>query len=137
MANDMSDPNAKGPNNWPVIFDAIEAEDHARLKSLLDSGADIEIKGFQGATPVLAAAVIEDWPTVLYLLQRGARPGVADKRGFTLPYLAAKSRVDLDGRYGKALADVRKILNDRGLMGQYYEPAEVRKRMNEGRWPPR
>ncbi|KGI78071.1 ankyrin repeat domain-containing protein [Oleiagrimonas soli] len=132
----MHDPNAKGPNHWPVIFDAIEAEDHARVEALLNDGADIEIAGFQGATPVLAAAIIDDWPMVLYLLHRGARADVADRRGFTLPYLAATSRVDLHSRYGKALLETRKILDQRGLAQYGYAPEQVRRMMHEGTWPP-
>lgn len=137
MTHDRIDVQAPGPDGLPGIFWIIKQEDMAALAAWLDAGGDIEASGYHGATPVLAAAVTDNWPAVLYLLERGAHADVSDGRGFTLGHLATVSRVDMSGPYGKALAQLRSLLADRGLLTRVYAPAEVRALRADGRWPPR
>ncbi|MCV0393982.1 MAG: ankyrin repeat domain-containing protein [Rhizobiaceae bacterium] len=126
----------KGPDGQPIIFWKITEEDRAAVNELLDQGYDIETPGGFGMTPVIQAAMIDDWITVELLLQRGADPMVADRRGFTVPYLASTSRVAPEGTYGQALDRVRALLNERGIGGTVYKPDEVKRMLAAGQWPP-
>jgi hypothetical protein len=120
----------------PEIFDLILSEDRAAIEKLIDSGQSLEVRDGFGATPVLAAALIDDWTMVEYFLLRGADPLVADRRGFTVAFLAQTSRVDLDGRYGQALARVRATLSARLPLGTALPPAQVKQLQQKGAWPP-
>ncbi len=127
----------KGPDGLPIIHWWVEREEFEKIQALLDAGGDIEVPGFQGATPLLKAAVADSWPMALFLIERGAFIGAVDRRGMTLPWLAATSRVKEGNPDYEALQKVRALLNERGMLGQYYEPNEVKKRIAEGTWPPR
>jgi hypothetical protein len=136
MSDGKIDITAKGPDGLPGIFWMIKQEDMSAIAAWLDAGGDIEARGYHGASPALAAAVIDNWPAVLRFLERGARADIADGRGYTLGFLASRSRAAPEGRYGQALAQVRAILADRGLLSRIYQPATVKRMKAEGRWPP-
>ncbi|PKQ11320.1 MAG: hypothetical protein CVT70_14950 [Alphaproteobacteria bacterium HGW-Alphaproteobacteria-1] len=137
MANGQHvDITTKGPDGLPVIFWLIKQRDQAAVGAWLDSGGNIEAEGYHGATPVLAAAIVDNWPMVLYLIERGARMGVTDARGFTLAYRSATTRVAPDGILGPPLNAVRAHLAEAGLLERLYDPAAVRRMQAEGRWPP-
>jgi hypothetical protein len=136
MSEGKMDIEARGPDGLPGIFWLIKQEDMAGMAAWIDAGGDIEARGYHGASPALAAAVIENWPAVLWLIERGARPQVADGRGYTLGFLATRSRVAPAGPYGQALAGVRSRLAEAGLLERIHDPATVRRMMAEGRWPP-
>ena len=137
MADEIGDPNAVGPDGLPAIIVAIEREDMARVKALIGAGANLEAGGFHEATPALSAALADNWPMVLVLLEAGANPNPADQMGFTLPYLTMTSRVVPSGRYGQALNEVRQILNSRGLLEKIMTPDEVKPLVWAGKWSPR
>lgn len=136
MPNSSIDIEAKGPDGLPGIFWLIKERDQSAVGAWLDAGGDIESKGYHGATPVLAAAIIDDWPMVLYLIHRGARLDVADKRGFTLGYRSTTTRVDLEGIFGPALLEVREVLAEADLLDEIYPPQVVREMKAAGEWPP-
>lgn len=125
-----------GPDKQPIIFWRIKQEDREAVEQLLDAGYDIEKKGGFDATPLIAAALIDDWMTVHMLLERGADPLAADRRGFTMPYLLEKSRVDPNGEFGKAREEVRALLAAKNLGDAAYEPSKVKAMVAEGKWPP-
>lgn len=135
-ANAGVDIAALGPDGLPVIFWTIKQGDVAGVQALLDAGADIEAAGYHRATPVLSAAVVDDWEMVAMLIQRGANPMVADGRGFTVPWLTAQAKVAKGSATEASLNAVRKYLNDRALLEAVYPPAEVREKMKAGTWPP-
>lgn len=128
--------SAEAGNARPEIFDHILGEDRAAIEKLLDNGENLEVRNGFGVTPVLAAALIDDWSTVEYFLVRGADPSVADDDGFTLAFLAQRSRVDLDGRYGRALVRVRAMLSEIHLLDAVLSPQQVRDLQKKGAWPP-
>lgn len=134
--NSQIDITAKGPDGLPGIFWLIKQRDQQAVGAWLDAGGDIEVAGFQGATPVLAASIADNWPMVLYLIERGARIDVADRRGFTLPYRANSTRIDPEGIFGPSVDAVREHLADAGLLNHVYSPAQVREMVVEGKWPP-
>lgn len=127
----------KGPDGLPIIHWWVEREELEKIQAYLDADGDIEAPGFQGATPLLKAAVADNWPVALWLIERGAFVGAVDRAGMTMPYLAATSRVPKETERGQALEKVRQLMNDQGMLGQYYEPADVKKRIKEGNWPPK
>ncbi len=126
----------KGPDGQPIIFWRIKQENRDAISAMLDAGYDIEIKGGFDATPIIGAALIDDWQTVLLLLKRGANPMVADRRGFTLNDLMNTSRVDPKGSYGVALEEVRALLKQRGVSDKVYEPPQVKEMLKNDEWPP-
>lgn len=95
---------------------AIESGDVDNVRRVLESGANIEELLFMDATPVVYAAGGQGWDIVLFLLERGANPAAIDLRGFTVAAIAKRSRVAPDNKFGRALAEVEKILAAKGLM---------------------
>ena len=134
MADD--DPNRPGPDGHPILFTVIEMRDRAQVRALIAAGADIEALGFARATPVVIAALGSNWRIVEVLLQAGANPLAADEQGFTVPYLAANSRLRPETEEGQALDRVRAMLNERGVIGVVVHPDKVEQMLEEGRWPP-
>jgi len=132
----MVDITATGPNGLPIIFWRIEQDDRDAVRALISAGMDIEIKGFQQATPALAAATANAWITTEMLLQMGADPTASNRLGFTLPWLAGTAVMPQASAEGKAQARVRADLAARGLMDEIYEPAQVKALRDKGRWPP-
>ena len=135
-AQDMVDITATGPNGLPIVFWRIEQDNRAAIRALIEAGMDIEIKGFQQATPALAAASANAWITTELLLKLGADRMASDCRGFTLPWLASKSLMNEVSQEGRALARIKADLESRGLMERIYEPAEVKALRDRGAWPP-
>jgi ankyrin repeat protein len=130
------DPKAEGPDGLPIIFWTIKQGDAAKVNALLDAGADLEAAGYHGATPVLSAAVVDDWVMVAMLIQRGANPAVVDRRGFSIPWLTSQAKVAKGSPTEASLNAVRKYLNDRAMLERVYDPAQVRELMKAGKWPP-
>lgn len=126
-----------GPDGLPIIFWSIKEENHDKVTALLDAGADIESKGYHGATPVLAAAIVDSWSMVLMFLERGANAKAVDRRGFSLAWLASQTKVQSNSKDHEALIKVRKLLD--GLMGSkvVYEPKKIRDMLETGTWPPK
>jgi hypothetical protein len=127
---------ALGPDGLPRIFWMIKQNDVKGISTWIEAGGDIEAHGYHGATPVLSAALIDNWLAVHWLLENGARATVVDRRGYTLAFLAQRSRVTLDGQYGQALIHVRSILTRQGLMGEIYQPETAKRMLEDGDWPP-
>ena len=126
----------KGPDGQPIIFWRIKQENRKAVTAMLDIGYDIETKGGFDATPLIGASLIDDWITVLLLLERGANPLAADRRGFTMTYMLSTSRVDRKGSYGAALGKVQAFLTKQGINDTAYTPVEVKKMLADGKWPP-
>ena len=125
-----------GPNGLPIIFWRIEQDDRSAVRALIATGIDIEIKGFQQATPAISAAAANSWITTKLLIELGADVRAADLRGFTLPWMADNSQMNPDAREGRALAEVKALLAAQGLMTRIYQPREVEAMVASGDWPP-
>ncbi len=87
-----------------VLLDAAAAGQTEFVKSLLDSGANIESKNKVGATPLIFASVNGHNDIVKLLLDRGANVNAKTTTGIT-PLIAAASAGD---------ADVVKLLLEKG-----------------------
>ncbi len=125
-----------GPDGLPIIFWRIKQEQEAVVFALLNAGADIEAQGYHGATPILAAALVDNWPLVVGLIERGANVGAVDRRGFNLPYLTTQASAAAETPTGVALQAVRAYLNERLMLERVYTPAQVRDLLAKGAWPP-
>lgn len=129
------DTGALGPDGLPMIFWTIQRGDVSGVSRLLDAGADLEAKGYNGSTPILSAAMVNNWAIVDLLVRRGANISIVDNRGFSLPYLVTQARPMEGTEAEKILSRVRSILKERGMLEQPYEPAQVRDLMKRGQWP--
>lgn len=136
-AESKLDIHAEGPDGLPILFWRIKQHDEATVAALLAAGADIEAKGYNSGTPILAAAMVNYWTMVDFLMKRGANIAVFDKRGFNLAYLTSQASPAKGSETDKALHEVRMALNARGLLEKVYTPAQVRDLMKAGKWPPK
>lgn len=127
----------KGPDGLPIIFWSIKEENQEKVIALLNGGADIDSHGYHGATPVLAAAILENWEMVALLLDRGANAKAVDRRGFSLAWLASHSKVDSKSKTFEALTKVRKILDRLSGNKVIYDPMTIRQMLENGTWPPK
>jgi len=74
----------------------------ATLKMLVDNGADVNVRqwnpfnldAFKGFTPLMAASMENDKPSVLYLLDHGANPNARNNDGYTALMLLEQSESD-------------------------------------------
>lgn len=74
----------------------------ATLKMLVDNGANVNVRqwipfgleAFKGFTPLMFAAVANDKPSILYLLEHGANPNARNKQGYTPLMLLEQSEAD-------------------------------------------
>lgn len=130
------DINATGPDGLPIIFWTIKEGDTKKLQALLRAGYNIEIQGYHKATPILSAAIIDNWEIVFLLYQNKARLSVADGRGFTLPWIAKNTKVAAHSSTKKALEQITNALEKHGLMKKVYKPEQVRQMMKDKTWPP-
>jgi ankyrin repeat protein len=125
--------NARGQS---IIFQRVQEEDIDAIRDLLDAGLDVDVRGFQGSTPAIYAAMADTWPVVLFLLEHGANPAAANRLGFTLPWLASTSRIVGDGPRALALEQVRARLARKGLMLNVVDPRSVQRLIEADAWPP-
>ena len=130
------DPNGR-MGGEPALFEAALLGDVQGLGLLLDAGADIEESDDLGRTTTMMAASADNWPAVVFLLQRGAKPWAAAKIGITLGAYCAKSRLTSASAEGRAKNEV--IARLQKVPGLWPPPsiAEVKAMMAAGRWPPR
>lgn len=126
---------ALGPDGHPLIFDVVERRDVRALQDLIAENVDLEAHGFAQGTPLLIAAMGESWQIVDLLLQAGANPLAADEMGFTMPWVAATSRIRPETEGGRALARVRQILKERGMSDVVFPPRKVKELLSQGHWP--
>lgn len=102
------DANAKGKptdqnRRWPqehLIFWALLGGNADALQSLIDAGADVNVRGTQKATPLISAVSLRKAPLVKVLLAAGADPAMQDQNGTSA--LALVKHLDLK-QIGKIL----------------------------------
>ena len=131
-----ADPNGRSGGE-PALFEAALLGDVRGLGLLLDAGANIEEADELGNTTAMTAASADNWPAVVFLLQRGANPWAAAKVGITLGTYCAESRLTSASPEGRAKNEV--IARLQKVPGLWPPPsiAEVKAMMAAGRWPPR
>lgn len=70
---------------------AVVAKNRRLIELFLGSGFDLNAKGALGRTPLLTAALEQNWPLVTELLKAGANPNLPDDAGATALMAAATS----------------------------------------------
>jgi ankyrin repeat protein len=80
---------------------ALSFRTFATVKMLVDNGARVNIRpmsfqldAFNGFTPLMFAAISNDKPSFLYLLDHGADPNIKTKRGYTVLMLLQQAETD-------------------------------------------
>jgi hypothetical protein len=104
--HDLSRHDYKNPSalydNKPLIFLSVQSRRIEDVEKLLSYGHPIEARGFNRETPLLAAAISNQWEMVLFLLEQGAdytaQSGSGD-RIFTLHDFLERSRKRDDSYY--------------------------------------
>ena len=84
------------------INNALNYRSFLALKMLVDNGANVNARqwipfgldAFKGFTPLMLAAVSNDKPSILYLLEHGADPNARNKQGYTPLMLFEQSESD-------------------------------------------
>ena len=75
-----------------AIMFAARQNDLASVKTLLDGGADINLRSADGSTALLVAIINEHNELAEYLLDHGADPNLADDKGRAGLYVAIDMR---------------------------------------------
>ncbi len=97
----------------PEIFRAVAMDDVKELKKIIDSGANVNMVGKYGATPLWHAVERGYVDCVRLLLSAGAAPDVADRNGVTVLQKAIKeNRPDCLSLLIAAGADVNRCNNN-------------------------
>ena len=104
--NDLSRYDYKNPNalydNRPLIFLSVRSGRIEDVEKLLSYSHSIEAKGFNGETPLLRAALHNQWDMVLFLLEQGADYNAQSGSGetiFTLDDYLDRARIQNDSYY--------------------------------------
>lgn len=137
-----------GPDHFPITFWRLDQDDYKSVDALLQSGLDINIRGFYAKTPAIWAAQSSNWKGVKFLIDRGADIALYGADGTTVAGFAKTSRLRLDSEAGRDLEEVRAILMERGLYDNVPTPKQLRDQMaagkiptpqgfNRNNWPPR
>lgn len=124
-----------GPNKLPIIFWKLNEHDYKGIQSLLDSGLDINIRGFYAQTPAVWAAQSDNWEGVKFLIDRGADITLYGADGTTVASFAKTSRLRLDSERGRDLEEVRAILKAQGLYDNVPTSKQLRDQMAAGKIP--
>ena len=103
---------------------------------LLTHHASIDQVDGDEFTPALAAAQVDRYRMVEYLLDRGANPFVASSHGLTIGYWISKSNIPANSDEGRARSAVLAKLREGGFPWPPPSLAEVVSAKAAHRWPP-
>ena len=106
---DINDGRARLP-----IGRAIDARDMEKVKYLLQCGADINKGDYDTYPPVLTAALSRNWDMVEFLIDHGAEPMRADKRGTTVQYWIQDA---IDMSKGKLYPEIKSVVKRYEALG--------------------
>ena len=126
-------PNALYPQAHDPLEEAVRLRSRGAVRLLLDHGAEVNPPNEVGASPLETALTASAFAIAEVLLDHGADPFAADVNGGT----PANSLVDFDRDAEDAAAKPRVLARLRALGAlPALAPAEVRREVLAGRWPP-
>lgn len=117
------------------LIEAVMNMDDARVRQLVESGANIDAPDRKLQTPLILAAKTDQFRIAEYLISKGANVLAASKFGWTVGYAAQNSML-ARGPEAEARDRVLEQLRQRGYPFPAAEPAAVKAMLAEGRWPP-
>jgi hypothetical protein len=129
-----ADPNGL-PGSEPPLMEAATVNYFEAAELLLTAGARADAPNELGETAAMSAAAAHHIGMTNYLLDRGASIWAASQVGFTVAGFAAS----VCERAGSVDDDCRRISSRIKAAGYPWpapSPKEVRKLMDEGKWPP-
>lgn len=85
-------PNARDPDGLTILHYAATGGNNQIVKFLVEEAKlEVDIKDFKSnSTPLHHAIFQEHFPTAVYLLEKGADPNAATKKGYTALHYAAE-----------------------------------------------
>ena len=120
-------PNARDKlNNKPIIFQSVWSKNTETLKTILDYGADINIRNSLGDTVLIDALDARSYDHVILLLKRGADSSIKGSSGWTMGNQLQRyfNNGTGDNQNRKKLEEIKSLLIKNG--GEW-PPAPVKK----------
>jgi hypothetical protein len=104
------------PTRPTPIFSAIMSRNSENVELLINAGANINIVGIIGWTPMRYAASLNEYGLVLSLLKAGADWSIVDNHGKTLIEQIQTSRIDKKSPEYENLKEVINFLHSKGVL---------------------
>lgn len=119
-----------------TLIEAVMNTDDARVRQLVESGANLEQVDRKQQTALILAAKTDQFRMAEYLIGKGANILAASKFGWTVGYAAQTSRL-VRGPEAEARDRVLEQLKQRGFPFPAADPSTVKALLAENRWPAR
>ena len=107
------------------------------MELLISHGADMNAGNGAGESPMANAAQISHFKAVMYLLEKGASPFIADYQGYTVGTWVLESRIHPETEDGKARLEIIEILKEKGYPWPPPDGDAVLEMQKNGEWPPK
>ena len=131
-----ADPNGKSGSE-PALWRAALRGNIEMMELLISNGADMDAGNGGGESPMANAAQIDHFKAVLYLLEKGASPFIADYQGYTVGTWVLESRIHPETEEGKARPRVIEVLKEKGYPWPPPDGDAVLEMQKNGEWPPK
>ncbi len=127
-------PNSIGRLGQPALFSAINESRWDDIKLLVERGADLNLEDAQKRNSALYAAYINEYETVYWLIEHGAKVDTYSATGGSLAWRVhdSLSIVANNSPNYSWLLKVKQQLQQRGIKFPPLSPAEVRERRAKG-----
>lgn len=119
-----ADPNASMDGTF-ATFHAMMAEKNHRMKRMVENGAEIDaVDPVYRVSLVHFCAMVENYESVVYLLQHGAKHDVVGSANMTLAYEVVEAEDTLDDEQEKWRLKTVELLKQRGVSFPDDQPAQ-------------
>lgn len=131
-----ADPNGKSGSE-SAFWRAALRGNIEMMELLISHGANIDETNSGGESPMAAAAQSSEYIAVVYLLEKGASPFIADYQGYTVGTWVLEGRMDPETEEGEAKAKAIEILKGKGYPWPPPNEDAVLEMQQNGEWPPK
>lgn len=107
--------NLQDEENPTPLLVAINNFNSVNVKALIKAGADLNYCAAGGDTPVMAAAALNQWEVVYYLLEAGADYKITDRWGYTVTYFIESNGIVAPSELYNWRQKVVDFLKDKGV----------------------
>jgi hypothetical protein len=115
QVNNLKKEIVKYGNNKNALFSAVLDDDIPRLKTVIDSNVDLNVRSVDDITPLIAATIMNRQKVVELLINANADVNAKDRAGWTALIHFASSNDSLD--LGNALIKANADINVRDKLG--------------------